>query len=151
MRTLRCGPYTVELFTETDCQTVVYAVMDQTEAQAVWSLLREPKPALAAISGAGTVPVARTEGVSRRQGLRRGRPGLSGCADRTDCSADGSAAGLCTCLPGRRRVFAGRAVRAVVCVSNGCVRLGRHFQDIPGRIARGIEQQNHLEGSRWSF
>ena len=51
MRTLRCGPYTVKLFTETDCQTVVYAVMDQTEAQAVWSLLREPKPALAAISG----------------------------------------------------------------------------------------------------
>ena len=51
MRTLSCGPYTVELFMETDSQTVVYAVMDQAEAQAVWPLLKEPKPALAAISG----------------------------------------------------------------------------------------------------
>ena len=51
MRTLRCGPYTVELFTAAESQTVVYAVMDQDEAQAVWSVLREPKPALAAISG----------------------------------------------------------------------------------------------------
>ena len=51
MRTLHCGPYTVELFTAAESQTVVYAVMDQDEAQAVWSVLREPKPALAAISG----------------------------------------------------------------------------------------------------
>ena len=51
MRTLHCGPYTVELFMETDSQTVVYAVMDQAEAQAVWPLLKEPRPALAAISG----------------------------------------------------------------------------------------------------
>ena len=50
MRTLNCGPYTVELFTAADSQTVVYAVMDQAEAQAVWSMLKEPKPALAAIS-----------------------------------------------------------------------------------------------------
>ena len=34
-----------------DSQTIVYAVMDQAEAQAVWSMLKEPKPALAAISG----------------------------------------------------------------------------------------------------
>ena len=51
MQTLNCGPYTVDLFTEANSQTVVYAVMDQAEAQAVWPLLREPKPALAAISG----------------------------------------------------------------------------------------------------
>ena len=51
VRTLNCGPYTVELFTAAESQTVVYAVMDQDEAQAVWSVLREPKPALAAISG----------------------------------------------------------------------------------------------------
>ena len=30
---------------------MVYAVMDQAEAQAVWSMLKEPKPALAAVSG----------------------------------------------------------------------------------------------------
>ena len=51
VRTLNCGPYTVELFTAVEGQTVVYAVMDQAEAQAVWSMLKEPKPALAAISG----------------------------------------------------------------------------------------------------
>ena len=51
MRTLHCGPYTVELFTAAESQTVVYAVMDQADAQAVWPLLKEPRPALAAISG----------------------------------------------------------------------------------------------------
>ena len=51
MRTLSCGPYTVELFMETDSQTVVYTVMDPAETQAVWSMLKEPRPALAAISG----------------------------------------------------------------------------------------------------
>lgn len=51
VRTLNCGPYTVDLFTAADSQPVVYAVMDQAEAQAVWSMLREPKPALAAVSG----------------------------------------------------------------------------------------------------
>ena len=52
VRTLNCGPYTVDLFAAVNSQTVVYAVMDQEEARAVWSMLREPKPALAAISGA---------------------------------------------------------------------------------------------------
>ena len=51
VRTLSCGPYTVDLFTVADSQTVVYAVMDREEAQAVWPLLKEPKPALAAVSG----------------------------------------------------------------------------------------------------
>ena len=51
MRTLHFGPYTVDLFTAADSQAVVYAVMDQDEAQAVWSMLKEPKPALAAVSG----------------------------------------------------------------------------------------------------
>ena len=51
MRTLSCGPYTVDLFTAADSQAVVYAVMDREEAQAVWSMLKEPKPTLAAISG----------------------------------------------------------------------------------------------------
>ena len=49
---MSCSPYTVDLFTEANSQTVVYAVMDQAEAQAVWSMLKEPKPALAAVSGA---------------------------------------------------------------------------------------------------
>ena len=48
---MRCGPYTVDLFAAADIQAVVYAVMDQEEAQAVRSMLKEPKPALAAISG----------------------------------------------------------------------------------------------------
>ena len=51
VRTLHCGPYTIGLFTAENSQTVVYAVMDQDEAQAVWSMLKEPKPALAAVSG----------------------------------------------------------------------------------------------------
>ena len=51
MRTLHCGPYTVDLFTAADSQTIVYAVMDQAEARAVWPLLKGPKPALAVISG----------------------------------------------------------------------------------------------------
>ena len=51
MRTLSCGPYTVDLFTEADSQAVVYAVIDREEAQAVWSMLKEPRPTLAAISG----------------------------------------------------------------------------------------------------
>ena len=51
VRTLNCGPYTVDLFAAANSQTVVYAVMDQADAQAVWSMLKKPKPALAAISG----------------------------------------------------------------------------------------------------
>ena len=51
VRTLHCGPYTVDLFAAIRSQNMVYAVMDQDEAQAVWSMLREPKPALAAVSG----------------------------------------------------------------------------------------------------
>ena len=51
VRTLNCGPYTVDLFTAGNSQNVVYAVMDREEAQAVWPLLKEPKPALAAVSG----------------------------------------------------------------------------------------------------
>ena len=51
MRTLSCGPYTVNLFAEVNSQNVGYAVMDQAEAQAVWSMLKEPKPVLAAVSG----------------------------------------------------------------------------------------------------
>ena len=51
VRTLSCGPYTVDLFTEANSQTVVYTVMDQADAQAVWPMLKEPRPALAAVSG----------------------------------------------------------------------------------------------------
>ena len=51
VRTLHCGPYTIDLFTAVNSQTVVYAVMDQAEARAVWSMLKEPRPALAAVSG----------------------------------------------------------------------------------------------------
>ena len=48
---MSCGPYTVDLFAAGNSQTVVYAVMDQADAQAVWPMLKEPRPALAAISG----------------------------------------------------------------------------------------------------
>ena len=51
VRTLHCGPCAIDLFTAKNSQNVVYAVMDQADAQAVWSLLKEPKPTLAAISG----------------------------------------------------------------------------------------------------
>ena len=51
MRTLNCGPYTIDLFPAVNSQNVVYAVMDQAGAQAVWPLLKEPKPVLAAVSG----------------------------------------------------------------------------------------------------
>ena len=51
VRTLSCGLYTIDLFPAVNSQNMVYAVMDQAEAQAVWSMLKEPKPALAAISG----------------------------------------------------------------------------------------------------
>ena len=52
MRTLHCGSYTVDLFTSANSKNVVYTVMDQAEAQAVWSMLKEPRPVLAVISGA---------------------------------------------------------------------------------------------------
>ena len=65
--------------------------------------------------------MARAKGVPGRCGFWRGRPGLSGYADRTDRSAGGDAAGLFACLPGCRRVLAGGAVRAVVGISNGYV------------------------------
>lgn len=48
---MNCGPYIIDLFTAGNSQTVVYAVMDQADAQAVWSMLKDPKPALAAVSG----------------------------------------------------------------------------------------------------
>ena len=51
VRTLNCSPYTVDLFTVAESPSVVYAVMDQAEAQTVWSMLKGPKPALATISG----------------------------------------------------------------------------------------------------
>lgn len=51
MQILNCGPYTVSLFTAKTSQNIVYTVMDSEEAQAVWAMLEEPKPALAAISG----------------------------------------------------------------------------------------------------
>ena len=51
VRTLHCGPYTVDLFPAVNSQNVVYTVMDREEARAVWPLLKEPKPALAAVSG----------------------------------------------------------------------------------------------------
>lgn len=51
MQILNCGPYTVSLFAAEISQSIVYTVMDGEEAQAVWAMLEEPKPALAAISG----------------------------------------------------------------------------------------------------
>lgn len=51
METLSCGPYTVNLFAAGTGKTIVYIVMGQEDAQTVWAMLGEPKPALAAISG----------------------------------------------------------------------------------------------------
>lgn len=51
METLSCGPYTVNLFAAGTSKTVVYIVMGQEDAQTVWAMLEEPKPALAAVSG----------------------------------------------------------------------------------------------------
>lgn len=51
MRIMNCGPYTVNLFAAGASRTIVYIVMGQEDAQTVWAMLEEPKPALAAISG----------------------------------------------------------------------------------------------------
>lgn len=51
MRILNYGPYTVNLFAAGTSRTIVYIVMGQEDAQTVWAMLKEPKPALAAISG----------------------------------------------------------------------------------------------------
>ena len=51
MQSLQCGPYAVNLFTGEAGGRVVYTVMDEEDARAVWPLLQEPRPALAAVSG----------------------------------------------------------------------------------------------------
>ena len=51
VRILNCGPYTVNLFTAGSSKAIVYIVMGQEDAQTVWAMLEEPRPALAAISG----------------------------------------------------------------------------------------------------
>lgn len=51
MEALSCGSYTVNLFAVGTSKTIVYIVMGQEDAQTVWAMLEEPKPALAAISG----------------------------------------------------------------------------------------------------
>lgn len=51
METLRCGPYTVNLFSEESSRSVVYAMLDREDAEEVWNLLNRPRPALAAVSG----------------------------------------------------------------------------------------------------
>lgn len=51
MRTLRYGAYTANLFTDQNSQNIVYILMDDEDASAVWRLLNSPKPVLAAISG----------------------------------------------------------------------------------------------------
>ena len=51
MRTLTCGPYTIELFVIESVCGIVYAVMDHQSAEEIWCLLKERGLALAAISG----------------------------------------------------------------------------------------------------
>ena len=51
MQIWKHGPYTVSLLAEESSQDIVYAVMDGEDAEAVWRLLKAPRPALAAISG----------------------------------------------------------------------------------------------------
>lgn len=51
MRTLTCGPYTIELFVTESVCGIVYAVMDHQSAKETWYLLKGRGLALAAISG----------------------------------------------------------------------------------------------------
>lgn len=51
MRTLTCGPYTIELFVTESVCGIVYAVMDHQSAGGIWCLLKGRGLALAAISG----------------------------------------------------------------------------------------------------
>ena len=51
MRTLTCGPYTIELFVAESVCGIVYAVMDHQSAEEVWCLLKGRGLALAVISG----------------------------------------------------------------------------------------------------
>lgn len=51
METLKCGLYTVNLFSEEGSQSVVYAMLDGEDAAEIWQLLEKPRPALAAVSG----------------------------------------------------------------------------------------------------
>ncbi len=51
MQIMNRGPYTVSLFTDKPSRSIVYAVIDGEDAEAVWSMLKEPRPVLAAISG----------------------------------------------------------------------------------------------------
>lgn len=51
MQTLISGPYTIELFAESDSQGIVYVVMDRQSAEDVWRQLNSHKLSLAAISG----------------------------------------------------------------------------------------------------
>lgn len=48
---LNCGPYTVTLFAAGTRKNIVYIVIGQEDAQAVWAMLEEPRPVLAAVSG----------------------------------------------------------------------------------------------------
>lgn len=51
MPALRYGSYTVELFTEPGCRSVVYTVSDPQSASEVWTLVKGHALALAAVSG----------------------------------------------------------------------------------------------------
>lgn len=51
MRTLTCGPYTIELFVTESVCGIVYAVMDHQSAEEIWCLLKGQDLALAVISG----------------------------------------------------------------------------------------------------
>ncbi|NBI67903.1 alpha/beta hydrolase [Pseudoflavonifractor sp. 60] len=51
MQTLLSGPYTIELFSESDSQGIIYAVMDRQNVEDTWQLLNGHRMALAAISG----------------------------------------------------------------------------------------------------
>lgn len=48
---MTCGPYAIELFSEEKCRGIIYAVMDQQDAEETWPLLNGHSLALAAISG----------------------------------------------------------------------------------------------------
>ncbi len=51
MKTLTCGPYTIELFVTESVCGIVYAVMDHQGAEEIWCFLKGRGLALAVISG----------------------------------------------------------------------------------------------------
>ena len=154
MRTLNCGPYTVNLFAEDNSQTVVYAVMDREEAQLdIASVSR----VIAGYSLAGLFAlwsVFQTDIFDRVVSVS-GSLWFDGFTDymRSATPPDGLWR-IYLSLGDREKNARNRRIAAVEdCTRQAAEFLrawnipvvfemnqGGHFQDIPDRLARGISQ-----------